>query len=159
MVHPLKAATTFDCDGCGHHASFHKLVSAEEEAILRERSNASHGGVGGQRMRIEEQGSGGGMVMKRIEEVEVVDVDAGEVDEFEGEEVVEVELPVRGKRRMIADGAASEGKGKGRVAFDLGEEVGGREEGGGYGEEEEGVGWTAGVRWGMGIEWMGGGGC
>ncbi|KAK6337539.1 hypothetical protein TWF730_002936 [Orbilia blumenaviensis] len=31
MVHPLKATTSFDCDGCGHHASFHKMKSHEEE--------------------------------------------------------------------------------------------------------------------------------
>ncbi|EWC48896.1 hypothetical protein DRE_00201 [Drechslerella stenobrocha 248] len=31
MVHPLKATTSFDCDGCGHHASFHRMKSHEEE--------------------------------------------------------------------------------------------------------------------------------
>lgn len=31
MVHPLKAATSFECDGCGHHASFHKLDNPEDE--------------------------------------------------------------------------------------------------------------------------------
>ena len=84
-------------------------------------------------MRIEEEG-GGGRVVQRIEEVEGVDVDTEEVEveDFGGEEVVELELPVRGKRRMITGGGlASEGvgvgkgKGKGRVTFDLGgEEVG-----------------------------------
>ncbi|KAF3910750.1 hypothetical protein ABW21_db0209820 [Orbilia brochopaga] len=31
MVHPLKATSSFDCDGCGHHASFHKMKSHEDE--------------------------------------------------------------------------------------------------------------------------------
>src|SRR4051794_11427961 len=39
MVHPLKATSSFDCDGCGHHASFHMMKSHEEEveAAARER--------------------------------------------------------------------------------------------------------------------------
>lgn len=35
MVHPLKAASTFECDGCGHHASFHKMDNQKEEEITR----------------------------------------------------------------------------------------------------------------------------
>ena len=35
MIHPLKAATSYDCDGCGHHASFHRMESKEEEEIAR----------------------------------------------------------------------------------------------------------------------------
>lgn len=25
MLNPLQAASTFTCDGCGHHASFHEM--------------------------------------------------------------------------------------------------------------------------------------
>lgn len=35
MVHPLKAATTFDCDGCGHHASFHKMDNEQEDEVMK----------------------------------------------------------------------------------------------------------------------------
>ncbi|KAL9064608.1 MAG: hypothetical protein Q9161_008785 [Pseudevernia consocians] len=35
MIHPLKASTSFDCDGCGHHASFHRMESREEEEVVR----------------------------------------------------------------------------------------------------------------------------
>ncbi|KAK4697736.1 hypothetical protein P7C71_g383, partial [Lecanoromycetidae sp. Uapishka_2] len=35
MIHPLKAATSFDCDGCGHHASFHRMQNPEDEEIAR----------------------------------------------------------------------------------------------------------------------------
>lgn len=28
-------ATAFECDGCGHHASFHSMENKEEEAIAR----------------------------------------------------------------------------------------------------------------------------
>src|SRR5580704_3310924 len=34
MTHPLHAATSFDCDGCGHHASFHMLVNKEEDEVV-----------------------------------------------------------------------------------------------------------------------------
>ncbi|TKA52030.1 hypothetical protein B0A55_12741, partial [Friedmanniomyces simplex] len=29
------AATSFECDGCGHHASFHSLENPSEDAVLR----------------------------------------------------------------------------------------------------------------------------
>ncbi|KAF2750035.1 hypothetical protein M011DRAFT_484695 [Sporormia fimetaria CBS 119925] len=35
MLHPLKSASTFDCDGCGHHASFHLLENPQEETIRK----------------------------------------------------------------------------------------------------------------------------
>lgn len=35
MLHPVKAATSFECDGCNHHASFHSLENPAEDAILR----------------------------------------------------------------------------------------------------------------------------
>ncbi|KAH9841164.1 hypothetical protein Tdes44962_MAKER07885 [Teratosphaeria destructans] len=34
MLHPIKAATSFECDGCGHHASFHSLENPSEDAVL-----------------------------------------------------------------------------------------------------------------------------
>jgi hypothetical protein len=35
MLHPVKAATSFECDGCNHHASFHSLENPAEDAILK----------------------------------------------------------------------------------------------------------------------------
>ncbi|KAK1070840.1 hypothetical protein LTR12_001481 [Friedmanniomyces endolithicus] len=35
MLHPVKAATSFECDGCNHHASFHSLENPSEDAVLR----------------------------------------------------------------------------------------------------------------------------
>lgn len=35
MVHPLKAATSFDCDGCGHHASFHSMENHQDDEVVR----------------------------------------------------------------------------------------------------------------------------
>ena len=34
MLHPVKAATSFECDGCNHHASFHSLENPTEDAII-----------------------------------------------------------------------------------------------------------------------------
>ncbi|PWW76614.1 hypothetical protein C7212DRAFT_80038, partial [Tuber magnatum] len=31
MLNPLQAASSFACDGCGHHASFHNLRNPGEE--------------------------------------------------------------------------------------------------------------------------------
>ncbi|KAL8904123.1 MAG: hypothetical protein Q9207_003474 [Kuettlingeria erythrocarpa] len=35
MLNPLKASTSFECDGCGHHASFHKMDNREDEETVR----------------------------------------------------------------------------------------------------------------------------
>ncbi|KAF2096576.1 hypothetical protein NA57DRAFT_78181 [Rhizodiscina lignyota] len=35
MLHPLKSATSFDCDGCGHHASFHNMENKDDEEIIK----------------------------------------------------------------------------------------------------------------------------
>nr|POE59802.1 hypothetical protein CFP56_74373 [Quercus suber] len=38
MLHPVKitqAATSFECDGCNHHASFHSLENAAEDLVLQ----------------------------------------------------------------------------------------------------------------------------
>lgn len=35
-----QAATSFECDGCGHHASFHSLENPREDAILQKWSEA-----------------------------------------------------------------------------------------------------------------------
>lgn len=32
MLNPLQAASSFACDGCGHHASYHQLKNGEEPA-------------------------------------------------------------------------------------------------------------------------------
>ncbi|KAL8973581.1 MAG: hypothetical protein Q9197_002180 [Variospora fuerteventurae] len=39
MLNPLKAATSFECDGCGHHASFHKMDSREDDETVRRWKN------------------------------------------------------------------------------------------------------------------------
>jgi hypothetical protein len=31
----FKAATSFECDGCSHHASFHSLENPAEDAVIR----------------------------------------------------------------------------------------------------------------------------
>jgi hypothetical protein len=33
-THVSQAATSFECDGCGHHASYHNLDNPSEDAIL-----------------------------------------------------------------------------------------------------------------------------
>ena len=33
MIHPIKAPTSFECDGCGHHASFHQMQNPVDAAI------------------------------------------------------------------------------------------------------------------------------
>lgn len=31
----MQAATSFECDGCQHHASFHSLENPDEDAVLK----------------------------------------------------------------------------------------------------------------------------
>jgi len=35
MLHPLKSSSTFECDGCAHHASFHNLENKAEDEIRK----------------------------------------------------------------------------------------------------------------------------
>jgi len=43
MLNPLQAASSFACDGCGHHASFHNLKNDEEahEGFAPEQMNGT----------------------------------------------------------------------------------------------------------------------
>ncbi|MCJ1393294.1 hypothetical protein MMC18_006166 [Xylographa bjoerkii] len=34
MIHPVKAATSFECDGCSHHASYHQMENKAENEII-----------------------------------------------------------------------------------------------------------------------------
>ncbi|KAF2435708.1 hypothetical protein EJ08DRAFT_603671 [Tothia fuscella] len=35
MIHPLKVSTSFECDGCQHHASFHNMENQSDDAIVK----------------------------------------------------------------------------------------------------------------------------
>ncbi|CAE6996622.1 hypothetical protein CFE70_000338 [Pyrenophora teres f. teres 0-1] len=35
MLHPLKLASSYECDGCGHHASFHSMENKAEDEIRK----------------------------------------------------------------------------------------------------------------------------
>ncbi|KAF2003660.1 hypothetical protein P154DRAFT_617564 [Amniculicola lignicola CBS 123094] len=35
MLHPLKSSSSYECDGCGHHASFHNMENKVEDEIRR----------------------------------------------------------------------------------------------------------------------------
>ncbi|KAF3286898.1 hypothetical protein TWF970_008730 [Orbilia oligospora] len=102
MVHPLKATTSFDCDGCSHHASFHKMKSHEEEvenaARFRESLLTVESSVG----NCDGRGAGGGrrtvgLIQGRVE-LEEEEGDDDTVDE-DGEF-----LEPEKKRRAVAAG-------------------------------------------------------
>ncbi|KAK6432136.1 hypothetical protein LTR95_011694 [Oleoguttula sp. CCFEE 5521] len=85
MLHPIKAASSFECDGCAHHASFHSLENLAEDAVVKkwaaaEREAKGHqqttAGAGGSKKRkllVErsDAAAGGGLV--ELEEVVGVD--------------------------------------------------------------------------------------
>ena len=103
MLHPVKAATSFECDGCNHHASFHSLENPAEDAIIarweeQEAANKASkalvavqrqgtyraGGITGaskKRKRIAEKPAEEGVAMPGM--FEIVDV-TDEVEEVEG---------------------------------------------------------------------------
>ncbi|USP81628.1 hypothetical protein yc1106_08902 [Curvularia clavata] len=35
MLHPLKSSSSYECDGCGHHASFHNMENKMEDEIRK----------------------------------------------------------------------------------------------------------------------------
>ncbi|KAJ4989510.1 hypothetical protein SVAN01_05045 [Stagonosporopsis vannaccii] len=35
MLHPLKSSSSYECDGCNHHASFHSMENKAEDEIRR----------------------------------------------------------------------------------------------------------------------------
>ncbi|KAL1594423.1 hypothetical protein SLS60_010183 [Paraconiothyrium brasiliense] len=35
MLHPLKSTSSFECDGCAHHASFHSMENKEEDEVRK----------------------------------------------------------------------------------------------------------------------------
>ena len=50
MQHPQQAGTSYLCDGCGHHASFHGMEGREEEEVVgrwKAEAEAERGGGGG----------------------------------------------------------------------------------------------------------------
>ncbi|MCJ1371308.1 hypothetical protein MMC20_002523 [Loxospora ochrophaea] len=72
MVHPAKAASSFECDGCGHHASFHQMENRAEDELVR-------------RWRAEEQEQ---------------DNNQTEQQDREREESVEIEEPSAKRKRL-----------------------------------------------------------
>ncbi|KAF8539811.1 hypothetical protein BDD12DRAFT_909854 [Trichophaea hybrida] len=74
MLNPLQAASSFACDGCGHHASFHNLKNAEEEGegYVPEPQKAA-------RKRSATEGRGVGMLLSSGSEDEEVQVLEGDL--------------------------------------------------------------------------------
>ncbi|KAF2628642.1 hypothetical protein BU25DRAFT_317645, partial [Macroventuria anomochaeta] len=35
MLHPLKSSSSYECDGCNHHASFHSMENKAEDEIRK----------------------------------------------------------------------------------------------------------------------------
>ncbi|KAI8935435.1 hypothetical protein NX059_008012 [Plenodomus lindquistii] len=35
MLHPLKSSSSYECDGCAHHASFHSMENKSEDEIRK----------------------------------------------------------------------------------------------------------------------------
>ncbi|KAF2260587.1 hypothetical protein CC78DRAFT_24734 [Lojkania enalia] len=35
MLHPLKSASSYECDGCNHHASFHSMENKAEDEVRK----------------------------------------------------------------------------------------------------------------------------
>jgi len=71
MIHPLKATSSFECDGCGHHASFHKMENRAEDEVVarwkaeeveqqRARMANRHGDGEGRGAKKRRRGEGGG---------------------------------------------------------------------------------------------------
>ncbi|KAF3914457.1 hypothetical protein AA313_de0202195 [Arthrobotrys entomopaga] len=118
MVHPLKATTSFDCDGCGHHASFHRMKSHEEEVENAAKFRESMMNVQGQlnsppRAATNNGGGGGGGERRLLRDGRVEEVGEEEEDDdtLDGEEYGDQK-----KRRAIAGREGSEDASEGATA-------------------------------------------
>nr|OQO21465.1 hypothetical protein B0A51_11783 [Rachicladosporium sp. CCFEE 5018] len=80
MLHPIKAASSFECDGCAHHASFHYLENPAEDAVVKkwaaaEREAKEHqqtiAATGGSKKRklLAERDTTAGAALVELEEV------------------------------------------------------------------------------------------
>jgi len=102
MIHPLKAATSFDCDGCGHHASFHRMQNPEDEEIARrwkqdEAARELQGTTVVARERFEEVLTGFGPGKRR--RIEAVPEFLNLLDEEEEEAIVPRKAGAKGRKR------------------------------------------------------------
>ncbi|KAK6530378.1 hypothetical protein TWF694_003734 [Orbilia ellipsospora] len=115
MVHPLKATTSFDCDGCGHHASFHRMKSHEEEVENAAKFRESMMNVQGQLSsspRNAANNNSGERRLLRDSRVEEVGEEEEDDDTLDGEEYGD---QVK-KRRAITNREGSEGASEGTSA-------------------------------------------
>ncbi|KAJ6257368.1 hypothetical protein Dda_8257 [Drechslerella dactyloides] len=107
MVHPLKATSSFDCDGCGHHASFHRMKSHEEEVEQAARVRDAMAEVHSREVRLR--------TITGVEDAASLNVEI-EDDDLTLDDVEEEVHTRRKKRRVVkrAGSEASEG-GSGRA--------------------------------------------
>lgn len=100
-----KAATSFECDGCQHHASYHSLENPEEDAVLKkweahETSNTTlkHAitGANRKRKRIAAKPPGEDQDLREI--IELADVEDEVVDDQLEDQLQAELLEARTKR-------------------------------------------------------------
>lgn len=92
MLHPVKAATSFECDGCGHHASFHSMENKDEDEVVKrweaekskdEAKGQSGAGAGRKRRRIAEKPANDtGAELREVLEIEDDETSEGAEDTF-----------------------------------------------------------------------------
>ncbi|SLM33565.1 hypothetical protein LPUS_02073 [Lasallia pustulata] len=127
MIHPVKAATSFECDGCGHHASFHKMENrAEDEIVARWRAEEKEMEEkrGALRDGLLDEGLGRGRLGKRRRlegaSQESADLFSGVVARA-GDELAESGGGLNARRAPAV--RKGQGKGAGRRVVDLDEEM------------------------------------
>ncbi|KAH7082952.1 hypothetical protein BKA63DRAFT_561147 [Paraphoma chrysanthemicola] len=66
MLHPLKSASSYECDGCNHHASFHSMENKSEDEIRKKWEQEA-------RDKKEEEQEGKARPKKRVRAIEYQD--------------------------------------------------------------------------------------
>lgn len=88
MLNPLQAASSFACDGCGHHASFHNLRNPSEEEpeieVVEERRMVNGNGNGNHQKAIT-NGNGSGRKRSSTTVGRIMGRDEDEEEEAERE--------------------------------------------------------------------------
>ncbi|KAJ4371430.1 hypothetical protein N0V83_004647 [Neocucurbitaria cava] len=124
MLHPLKSSSSYECDGCAHHASFHSMENKDEDALRKRWEQEA-------REKAEREEEAQSRPKKRVRTIEYNDTVNRLLHESEPDEVATGSLRNTAKTmspaaKAIAYYKAKEAKAKGPTAKKTGRAAGGR---------------------------------
>ncbi|KAF1941339.1 hypothetical protein EJ02DRAFT_423172 [Clathrospora elynae] len=99
MLHPLKSSSSYECDGCGHHASFHTMENKTEDEI-RKRWEVEA------REKFERDEEAKQRPKKRVRAIEY----SNETDDFFAKQQAQIDAPAPKRKPIRTAGAKAKSK-------------------------------------------------